>query len=230
MGNCFWNGRLTATCPIYAPDAIKLNSCFELSDLKSCPGVYIPNADDAQQFFYNCGNLKSFDGFVGSHNVKNMWMTFRNCVSLTSVGWFDTSNVVNMDEMFCGCSKLTNVPLYNTSNVSSMDRTFSGCHKLTAVPDFDVSNLVTMSQTFEYCSGMKTLPNFNYTENITACDDAFRDCVNVSSNIYNNYYKLKKWNPPTYDYCFFHCGVSSTVGSAELTKIPATKYINDRWR
>lgn len=230
MGNCFWNGRLTASCPIYAPDAIKLNSLFELSDLKSCPSIYIPNANDVQQCFYNCSNLKSFNGFVDSHNVNNMWRTFCNCGSLTSVGWFDTYNLENMSETFSGCTKLTKVPHYNTVNVSSMDRAFHKCYKLTGVPDFDVSNLVKMSQTFEYCSGMKTLPKLNFTENITACDYAFRDCVNVSSNIYYDYYKLKQWNPPTYNYCFYKCGVSSTVGSAEYMKVPSVPYISDRWR
>ena len=119
INNCFWNSRLTATCPIYAPDAVKLASFFELSDLRSCPSVYVPNADDAQQFFYNCSNLKSFNGFVDSHNVNNLWRTFCNCGSLTSIGWFDTYNVVNMSETFSGCIKLTKVPQYNTAKLRS---------------------------------------------------------------------------------------------------------------
>lgn len=88
--------------------------------------IYKASNDWYNFFYYNLDLLEVLG--ANTTNVTNMYNTFVNCYSLTTVPLFDTSNVTSMYRMFYDCRSLTSVPLFNTSKVTNMTLMLAQCY------------------------------------------------------------------------------------------------------
>lgn len=174
-------------------------------------------------------------------NITNMTRTFINCYSLYKVCNLNTSKVTITDYMFSGCENLIEIGSINLSRVTSANNMFAGCENLTEIGSINLSQIESMYGMFSGCSKLSVIPNITlpaYTSanngRITACQQMFDHCYNISSGTLDFYNRLTHVyyisgqmrclvnlrEPFAHMYCFRDCGRDTTTGAAELAQIP----------
>lgn len=156
-------------------------------------------------------------------SYSESWYTlFYNKSALLKVLDANATGVTHTSYMFYGCTNLAEVPLFDTSTVTTMKGMFTGCYALTEVPLFDTSNVTDMQGMFSNCSNLKKIPLFNTSKAVNV-KYIFIECVNVESGLLALYQQMiSQTNPPTeYSEAFYHCGINTVNGAAELVQIPS---------
>ena len=125
--------------------------------------------------FANARPTTTYDWF---YNMKNL-------LSITGMGYLNTSEVTNMGYMFMRCSILKSVDLsnFNTSKVTKMRGMFSGCSRLTSLDlsSFNTSQVVYMDYLFEDCENLWTIYVGSgwSTAAVTESNRMFYNCTNL---------------------------------------------------
>ena len=193
---------------------------FNCSLLKQLdlPNSDTPQLIEMDYMFTNCSSLSSLNLYnFNTTKVLRLNGLFENCSSLVSLDLssFETSQIKGMSSMFKGCSSLSQLYLtsFNTSRIGSMDKMFYNCSSLISLnlSNFDISKLTyknSMNQIFYNCSNLEYI-NFKIAkmnENINKSTlffselpnllisseyDEWKDCFNITRNIYCNKENLK---------------------------------------
>lgn len=153
--------------------------------------------------------------------VTNLTRAFKWCRFCDYMELFDTSLVTNMTETFCFCTSLEHVPAIDTTRVTNMKGAFHGIH-FTKAPAINTENVTNMEEIFYDCLYLKNVPLLN-TSKVTNVKNAFCGCTRVESGALALYRQMiNQANPPTsHTMAFYHCGILTDTGTAELAQIPA---------
>ena len=136
---------------------------------------------DASQAFWGCDNMTiSSTNIPDTSNATNMYNTFRDCSSLTSVPLIQTNNATNFRGMFMNCSSLTTIPLIDTSNGTNFFQMFQGCSNLTSIPNLNLDGITTGRNMFWSCSVLNSIHLFD-TSNCTEFNGMFFNCLGLTS-------------------------------------------------
>jgi len=141
--------------------------------------LWISNAYDMREIFYNCRSLCTVI-LLDTSSVEYMDNMFFSCTALSKIPFFDTSSVIFMTEMFRGCSNITTIPFFDTSSAQYMDGLFMSCYRITIVPTLDTSSVITMSEMFYNCSSLGAIPLLD-TSSVTDMSYMFSICYQLIS-------------------------------------------------
>ena len=124
---------------VYNNAAAYSNMCRNCWNLTSVnfKGVKGYNRSDPylQDMFYNCVNLKTFDGFCTDpyHYLSNTYAAnmFYNCTNLVTASNMNMYNgYFYVDNMFYNCTNLTSLVNFQFSFSGSANNTFANCYNL----------------------------------------------------------------------------------------------------
>lgn len=133
---------------------------------------------DMTNMFKECTSLTTIP-FLNTSNVIEMTYLFSGCSNLITIPQLNTSKVTHMGAMFSGCTSLTTIPLLDTSSAKYMTYMFNACKNLIEIPQIDTSNVLDISHMFDRCSRLTSIPMLN-TSKTTAMHGLFYGCTNLT--------------------------------------------------
>jgi surface protein len=130
-------------------------------------GVKVTAPSDCYKLFFECENLKTFDGsMLDTRNVVRMHEMFGVCKSLENINGLSEWNVSNVEDfggMFHRCTSLYNLDGlkdWNVGHAVSMAYMFKRCKVLEnvdALTDWDVGHVASMAHMFTSCTSIKNV-------------------------------------------------------------------------
>ena len=165
----------------------------------------------------------NFNNIFYTDEVKNMFIMFSACSSLTSLDLsnFSVKNSETIGGMFAGCSSLTTLDLSNfdAPNLWNMQNMFEGCTSLTSINfnGFNTSNVEWMTQMFDGCSSLTSLDlsSFN-TSSVTNMKRMFYGCSSLTSLDLSSFNTSKVTNMGS---MFYNCSKLTTTINIVSTSI-----------
>lgn len=109
-----------------------------------------------------------------------------------------------------------------TSFISAFYRAFRDASNfVTIIAVGDTSEVTDMSSLFTDCTSLKNVPLFD-TSSVTNTNNMFNGCTNVEGGAIELYQQASKQATPpaTHFNMFTNCGINTTIGAANLAKIP----------
>ena len=195
------------------------------------------------KWFYRMTYLATIShlDYLNSSEVNDMSNMFNGCESLTELDLhsFNTEHVTTMTGMFADCDQLTQIDLsaFNTQNVDDMSKMFSFCSSLTTLDltSFDTQKVTNMTEMFDGDSSLSLIKvSFSFvTDQVTASERMFRDCVSLPSyksyytdkekaSDYLTYLSLQPWVEYADGTLTFHYDVNRNICSNQTYDLPAS--------
>ncbi len=195
------------------------------------------------KWFYQMTYLATIShlDYLNSSEVNDMSNMFNGCESLTELDLhsFNTEHVTTMTGMFADCDQLTQIDLsaFNTQNVDDMSKMFSFCSSLTTLDltSFDTQKVTNMTEMFDGDSNLSLIKvSFSFvTDQVTASERMFRDCVSLPSyksyytdkekaSDYLTYLSLQPWVEYADGTLTFHYDVNRNICSNQTYDLPAS--------
>ena len=208
------------------------NLCWDISEdpnqSKKVYGYLVDSGEkdtnDSTKSLYNLYIVSETQIFA-PESCSDIFIYFRNLISIDFNNNFNTTNVTDMSSMFFGCSSLTSLDLsnFNKSNVINMSYMFSNCKSLISIDlsNFNTSNVTNMNDMFSHCSSLINLDlsNFN-TVNVTSMNDMFGSCSSLTSLNLNSFNTV---NVTVMTAMFYYC---SSLTSLNLSSFNTSNVIH----
>lgn len=202
--------------------------------LKYCPAFNLTNVRDSNYMFAQCDNLERVDVYNISaikpeSELKVALYMFWRCPKLKSVAYLDFSKATDVRALFEYDTELETIGHYDFSSVIEGDYAFYQCHKLRTFNDISCPNAERLSYMYYQNYAMTTLPkvlsisNTAFNGTATLIEGIYKECVNVSNGILDQYNIFKDYNfaySGLHNQTFTDTGINTTTGAAELAQIP----------
>ena len=177
--------------------------------------------------FESCTSLEKIGG-LSLKDVNDFSCSFKDCISLTSVGINDIKITnealeIRMDYMFFNCTKLQtlNFGEFNITNIISMNSMFLDCFSLKNLSiNINTEKVLDMNSMFENCQELETLDLSSFVgERVENISRMFYNCskleeLNLSNFVADNVFDAS--------YMFYNCKALKTLN---LSLLEAKKVI-----